>query len=72
MLVSVLVSLLVSLLDSLLGAASFATDPTELEAVIDEPVPERLDTIIKRRPRCPDCVVPEADGCEYLGVPGED
>jgi len=39
-----------------------------LESVIDDTVAERLDTIIDRRPECPDCFDPEADQCECLVV----
>jgi len=57
---------------SVLGVESFRAEATQLEAVIDETVAERLDTIIDRRPECPDCFAPEADRCEFLEVPGDD
>ena len=39
-----------------------------LEAVIDDTVAERLDTIIDRREECPDCFDAETDACRHLDL----
>jgi DtxR family Mn-dependent transcriptional regulator len=52
-----------------LEVEDFRGEARQLESVIDETVAERLDTIIDRRPECPDCFNPEADVCEFLEVP---
>lgn len=51
-----------------LDVEEFREEATQLEAVIDETVAERLDTIIDRAPQCPDCFDPEEDVCELLEV----
>jgi Mn-dependent DtxR family transcriptional regulator len=51
-----------------LEVEDFRAEATQLEPVIDETVAERLDTIIEREPRCPDCFDPEADVCGLLEV----
>jgi len=52
-----------------LEVEDFQGEARQLESVIDETVAERLDTIIDRRPQCPDCFNPETDVCEFLEVP---
>jgi len=49
-----------------LEVENFREEAQQLEPVIDETVAERLDTIIDRRPECPDCFDPEADACAFL------
>jgi DtxR family Mn-dependent transcriptional regulator len=49
-----------------LEVEEFREEARQLEPVIDETVAERLDTIIDRRPECPDCFDPEADVCAFL------
>jgi len=49
-----------------LEVEEFRTEARQLEAVIDETVAERLDTIIDREPQCPDCFDPEDDVCALL------
>ncbi|CAI48839.1 SirR/DtxR family transcription regulator [Natronomonas pharaonis DSM 2160] len=51
-----------------LEVEDFRTEARQLEAVIDETVAERLDTIIDRNDRCPDCFDAEADACELLDI----
>jgi Mn-dependent DtxR family transcriptional regulator len=46
----------------------FRAEATQLESVIDETVAERLDTIIDRRPECPDCFDADEDVCHFLEV----
>jgi len=46
----------------------FRAEATQLESVIDETVADRLDTIIDRRPECPDCFDAEDDVCRWLEV----
>lgn len=53
-------------LANVLGVEEFRAEARELEAVIDGTVAERLDTIIDRKPECPDCFDPEADACACL------
>ncbi len=53
---------------NVLGVEQFRTEARELESVIDGTVAERLDTIIDRRPECPDCFDPELDACGCLDV----
>jgi len=53
-------------LANVLGVEEFREEARELEAVIDGTVADRLDTIIDRRPECPDCFDPEADACACL------
>ncbi|MFB6282293.1 MAG: metal-dependent transcriptional regulator [Haloferacaceae archaeon] len=53
---------------NVLGVEEFRAEARELEAVIDDTVAERLDTIIDRDPDCPDCFAAEADACRYLEV----
>jgi len=45
---------------------AFREEARQLESVIDETVAERLDTIIDRRPECPDCFDHQADACRFL------
>ncbi|MFB6171755.1 MAG: metal-dependent transcriptional regulator [Haloarculaceae archaeon] len=49
-----------------LEVEEFREEARALEAVIDETVAERLDTIIDRESRCPDCFDVEADVCELI------
>ncbi len=51
-----------------LEVEDYQGEARQLESVIDETVAERLDTIIDRRPECPDCFNPEADVCAFLEV----
>ena len=53
-------------LANVLDVADYRDEAASLEAVIDETVAERLDTIIDRREECPDCFDAEADRCVYL------
>ncbi|MUW14531.1 metal-dependent transcriptional regulator [Halorubrum sp. CBA1125] len=55
-------------LANVLAVEDFRGEARELEAVIDDTVAERLDTIIDREPECPDCFDPEADACACLEV----
>jgi DtxR family Mn-dependent transcriptional regulator len=55
-------------LANVLDVEDFRGEATALEAVIDDTVAERLDTIIERRDECPDCFDAEADACQYLDV----
>ncbi|MUV89204.1 metal-dependent transcriptional regulator [Halapricum sp. CBA1109] len=54
-----------------LEVEDFRGEAQALESVIDETVGERLDTIIDRDPRCPDCFDAENDHCELLEVEAE-
>ncbi len=51
-----------------LDVEEFRAEAKQLEPVIDETVADRLDTIIDRNPKCPDCFAPETDACELLEV----
>jgi len=53
-------------LANVLAVEEFRAEARELEAVIDGTVAERLDTIIDRKPECPDCFDPETDACACL------
>ncbi|MFW6321539.1 MAG: metal-dependent transcriptional regulator [Halohasta sp.] len=53
---------------NVLGVENFREEARELESVIDGTVAERLDTIIDRKPECPDCFDPETDACACLDV----
>ncbi|WP_058366100.1 metal-dependent transcriptional regulator [Haloparvum sedimenti] len=53
-------------LANVLGVEEFREEAGELEAVIDDTVADRLDTIIDREPECPDCFDAEADACACL------
>ncbi len=55
-------------LAEVLAVESFREEADQLEPVINEIVAERLDTIIDRRPVCPDCFDPETGACESLEV----
>jgi Mn-dependent transcriptional regulator len=55
-------------LAEVLAVESFREEASQLEPVINEIVTERLDTIINRRPICPDCFDPETGACESLDV----
>jgi Mn-dependent DtxR family transcriptional regulator len=55
-------------LANVLAVEDFQAEARELEAVIDDTVAERLDTIIDRQPECPDCFDPESDACACLEV----
>ncbi|RBI64243.1 metal-dependent transcriptional regulator [halophilic archaeon] len=57
-------------LANVLEVEEFRTEARQLEAVVDETVAERLDTIIDREPQCPDCFNADADMCELLGECG--
>jgi Mn-dependent DtxR family transcriptional regulator len=58
-------------LANVLDVEEFRAEARELEPVIDETVAERLDTIIERKPDCPDCFDPEADACRFLELEPE-
>jgi len=53
-------------LANVLAVEEFRSEARELEAVIDGTVADRLDTIIDRKPECPDCFDPETDACACL------
>jgi len=53
-------------LANVLGVEEYRAEARALEAVIDDTVAERLDTIIDRRPECPDCFAAELDACAHL------
>jgi Mn-dependent DtxR family transcriptional regulator len=53
---------------NVLGVEEFRAEARELEAVIDDTVAERLDTIIDRNPDCPDCFAADLDACKHLEV----
>ncbi len=53
-------------LANVLDVSEYRAEAKQLEAVIDDTVAERLDTIIDRRPECPDCFDAEADACSCL------
>ncbi|WP_435335488.1 metal-dependent transcriptional regulator [Haloarchaeobius sp. TZWWS8] len=53
-------------LANVLEVENFREEAHALEAVIDDTVAERLDTIIDRRSECPDCFDAEADKCKHL------
>ncbi|NKE37100.1 metal-dependent transcriptional regulator [Natronococcus sp. JC468] len=55
-------------LANVLEVEEFREEAHALEAVIDDTVADRLDTIIDRPEECPDCFDPEADCCKYLEV----
>ncbi|AZH24855.1 metal-dependent transcriptional regulator [Haloplanus aerogenes] len=55
-------------LANVLDVEDFRGEARELEAVIDDTVAERLDTIINRNPNCPDCFDAETDACRELEV----
>ena len=57
---------------SVLDIEAYREEARQLEGVIDATVAERLDTIIDRRPDCPDCFDPEADQCAFLGAEADD
>ena len=54
-----------------LEVEGFRAEARQLEGVIDETVAERLDTIIDRKPQCPDCFNAEDDVCGLLDVEAE-
>ena len=58
-------------LANVLDVEEFRAEARELEAVIDDTVAERLDTIIDRNGECPDCFDAETDACRYLEVETE-
>jgi len=55
-------------LANVLEVEDFRGEARALEAVIDDTVAERLDTIINRNPNCPDCFDAETDACRELEV----
>jgi Mn-dependent DtxR family transcriptional regulator len=57
---------------SVLDIEAYREEARQLEGVIDTTVAERLDTIIDRRPECPDCFDGEADQCAFLGAEADD
>jgi len=58
-------------LANVLEVENFREEARTIQSVIDDTVAERLDTIIDRRPECPDCFDAETDVCAYLEVPEE-
>ena len=57
---------------SVLDIEAYREEARQLEGVIDATVAERLDTIIDRRPDCPDCFDAETDQCTFLGAEADD
>ncbi len=55
-------------LANVLEVENFREEARAIQSVIDDTVAERLDTIIDRRPECPDCFDAETDACAYLEV----
>ncbi|MFB6160917.1 MAG: metal-dependent transcriptional regulator [Haloferacaceae archaeon] len=55
-------------LANVLDVDEFRSEARALEAVIDDTVAERLDTIIDRDGSCPDCFDAEADACKFLDI----
>ncbi|AFZ71823.1 metal-dependent transcriptional regulator [Natronobacterium gregoryi] len=53
-------------LANVLEVEEFRAEARALESVIDDTVAERLDTIIDRPQKCPECFDPERDCCERL------
>jgi Mn-dependent DtxR family transcriptional regulator len=58
-------------LANVLDVEDFRGEARDLEAVIDDTVAERLDTIIDRNPHCPDCFDAETDACHDIDVVSE-
>ncbi|MFB6122804.1 MAG: metal-dependent transcriptional regulator [Haloferacaceae archaeon] len=58
-------------LANVLAVEEFREEARELEAVIDDTVAERLDTIIDRDSACPDCFDPDTDACRHLEIESE-
>ncbi|MFC6988167.1 metal-dependent transcriptional regulator [Haloplanus sp. GCM10025708] len=58
-------------LANVLAVEEFRAEARELEAVIDDTVAERLDTIIDRDGDCPDCFDPDTDACRHLEIESE-
>lgn len=54
-----------------LDVENFRTEAKQLESVIDETVADRLDTIIDRPEKCPDCFDADGDVCGRLDVKAE-
>ena len=54
-------------LANVLDVEDFRGEARELEAVIDDTVADRLDTI-NRNPNCPDCFDAETDACAELDI----
>ena len=55
-------------LTNVLEVENFREEARAIQSVIDDTVAERLDTIIDRRPECPDCFDAETDACAFLKV----
>ncbi len=55
-------------LANVLEVENFREEARAIQSVIDDTVAERLDTIIDRRPECPDCFDAETDACAFLEV----
>jgi Mn-dependent DtxR family transcriptional regulator len=53
-------------LATVLDVDAFRTEAKQLQSVIDETVADRLDTIVDRRPECPDCFARDEDRCAFL------
>lgn len=54
-------------LRNVLEVEDYRTEARQLEPVIDDTVAERLDMIVDRDARCPECFDPETDACALLG-----
>ncbi|WP_435195601.1 metal-dependent transcriptional regulator [Natronomonas sp. EA1] len=54
-----------------LDVEEFQMEAKQLESVIDETVADRLDTIIDRDSRCPDCFSAEDDVCSLIELDAE-
>jgi DtxR family Mn-dependent transcriptional regulator len=59
-------------LHNVLEVENFREEARALEAVIDDTVAERLDTIIDRCEECPDCFDAGRDVCEHLDAPASE
>jgi Mn-dependent DtxR family transcriptional regulator len=57
---------------SVLEIEEYRAEARQLEGVIDPTVAERLDTIVDRRPECPDCFDADADQCAFLARGADD
>jgi Mn-dependent DtxR family transcriptional regulator len=53
-------------LADVLEVEDYRTEARQLEPVIDDTVAERLDVIVDREARCPECFDPAADACALL------
>jgi len=54
-----------------LEVEDYRGEATQIQAVVDQVVADRVDLIVDRQPDCPDCFLPDEDRCEYLEIPAE-